>query len=248
MSEYTQSLSGLYVPREAGGRWLETVAQYANNQELLIERINELELALEDRDYIRLSSDADREFSRDGLRWICRLAHIYYLKNPLVQRGVNVQRDYVFGQGITIKADAQPVDDVIQAFLDDAKNRAELTSHQAFQYKEVDLALDGNLFFVFFPNPSSGRVRVRSIPVDEIAEIIPNPEDRKDPWYYKRQWLESRIDLESGTQVTESKTAYYPDWRYSPAAKPQTIGVHPVMWNSPVYHVRVGGTSEMRFG
>lgn len=248
MTEYSQSLNGLFIPKDSGGHWLEAMSQYANNQELLIERINELELALEDREYMRLAGDTEREFSREGLRWICKLAHVMYLKNPLIQRGVNVQRDYVFGQGVMIKAAARQVDAIIQAFVNDAKNQAELTSHQAMQYKEVDLALDGNIFFVFFPNPATGRLRVRSIPMDEIAEILPNPEDRKDPWYYKRVWVESRVDLASGTPVTESKTAYYPDWRYTPAARPASIGGHPVWWGSPVYHLRVGGTSEMQFG
>lgn len=218
---------------------------------LLSERLAELELALEaNGEWTRLAADSDREFSRQGLRQICRLARIFYLKNPLIQRGVNVQRDYVFGQGVTIQAADGDVDEVVQAFLADAKNQAELSSHQAMLAKEVELATSGNLFFVFFVNAPTGRVRVRTIPVDEIEEIVTNPEDAKEPWFYRRTWTQSRLDPASGNQVGESRTAYYPDWRYLPLARerPPTFGQHPVLWESPVYHVRVGGLDGMRFG
>lgn len=221
---------------------------YQNNLELLQERIAALELALEDANWQRLIGESEREFSRDGLRQICQMSRLMYLKNPLIQRGVNVQRDYVFGQGISVRADTAEVDAVVQRFWEDAQNRAELTGHQALMGKEVELAVEGNLFFVLFTNPAGGRVRVRSIPVDEIVEIITNPEDAKEPWLYKRQWSQQGIDLGSGRLEVESQTAYYPDWRWMPATRPAVIAGYPVIWDAPVYHVRVGGLPSMRFG
>lgn len=223
-------------------------SQYENTIELLSEQIAALELALEDISWTRLAAQTDMEFSRDGLRRICEISRIFYLKNPLIKRALNVQADYVFGQGITIQAEDPTVDRVVRDFIDDTKNRAELTRQQAQLEKEVELAISGNLFFVFFTNPASGRVRVRTIPVGEIEEIICNPEDAKDPWFYKRVWSESRIDLETGTSGITMRSAYYPDWHYAPEEKPGTIGGHPVQWESPVYHVRVGGLADMRFG
>lgn len=222
--------------------------QYANNMELLQERISALELALEDANWQRLIGESDREFSRSGLRQICAMARLMYLKNPLIQRGVNVQRDYVFGQGINVKADSADVNEVVQRFWEDQKNQVELTSHQALTYKEVDLAIEGNIFFVLFANLATGRVRVRSIPVDEVIEIVCNPEDAKEPWLYRRQWTQEGVDLVTGTPQVESRTAYYPDWRWMPTEKPDKIGGTSVIWGQPVYHVRVGGLSDMRFG
>ncbi len=222
--------------------------QYSNNLELLQERIASLELALEDASWQRLIGETEREFSRDGLRQICAMARLMYLKNPLIQRGVNVQRDYVFGQGISVKAEADVVNEVVERFWEDQKNQAELTSHQALMYKEVDLAIYGNIFFVLFTRPSTGQVRVRTIPVDEVIEIICNPDDAKEPWLYRRQWTQQGFDLASGATDVESLTAYYPDWRWMPTTKPDNIGGYPVLWNQPVYHVRVGGLADMRFG
>ncbi len=222
--------------------------QAAAMNEYLVERLAELELAIEDRDWMSLSYTQDRELSRDGLRKIMALARIYYLKNPLINRAVSVQAHYVWGQGINIQARDPKVNAVVQAFLDDLKNKAELTSHQAQTQKEIDLQIFGNIFFVFFPNVSTGQVRVRSIPVDEVADIITDPDDAKTPWYYKRAWNVRRLDEESGTVDVQSQTAYYPDWQYNPATKPETIGGYPVKWDMPVYHVKVGGLSDMRFG
>ena len=215
------------------------------------ERLAELELALEDKGWMGLSGEGQSDFSRHALRIICWLSRSFYLKNPLVKRGVNVQKDYVFGQGVTVTAEDADVDEVVQAFMKDAKNRAELTSHQSMLGKEVELTVDGNLFFVFFrKRGDNGRTRIRTIPVSEIEDIITNPEDAKDPWFYKRTWTEHKLDLESGAVDLKSKTAYYPDWRYVPKDndKPEKVGDSKIHWDIPIYHVRVGGMPSMKFG
>ncbi|MBN1629628.1 MAG: hypothetical protein JW990_07690 [Thermoleophilia bacterium] len=217
--------------------------------EFFQERMAELELALEDLNWVRLSFESEQEFSRDGLKRIVALSRLMFLKNPLINRAVTLQAMYVWGQGISIEAKHPAVDAAVQAFLDDEKNKAELTGHQARTLKEQDLQTEGNLFFVFFCHRYTGRVRVRTIPLDEIEEIITSPDDRKEPWYYKRVWSSVELDYGSGAvTVRASQTVYYPDWRYNPTPKPDKIGGHPVMWDTPVYHVKVGGLSGMRFG
>ncbi|MEW6223182.1 MAG: hypothetical protein AB1627_00995 [Chloroflexota bacterium] len=219
---------------------------------LFTERLAELELALEDTDWIRLSLEGATEFSRDGLSKIITLARLAYLKNPLINRAVNVQAFYVWGQGVNIEAKPDEIDAVVQRFLDHPKNQAELSSHQARTMKEIQLQITSNLFFVLFTNNSSGRVLVRTIPVDEIlaGDIITNPEDDKEPWFYKRVWRQRTFDVETGNTGSEERTAYYPDFRYRPpaAGRPDTIGGHPVHWDQPVLHVKVGGLEGMRFG
>ncbi len=240
------------MPTKTKGELITENGQLLQTVEIFAERLGELELALEDMDWIRLSLEGEREFSNAGLAKIVMLARLAYLKNPLINRAVSVQSYYVWGQGVTISARPSVVDEVVQGFLDHPKNQAELTSHQARTMKEVQLQLESNLFLVLFTNPSSGRVLVRSIPVDEIlaGDIITNPEDRKDPWYYKRVWTQRTFNVVTGEQGVEQLTAFYPDWRYQPPAgeRPASIGAHPVHWDQPVMHVKVGGLPDMRFG
>lgn len=226
----------------------EVVGQIANDEELLVERLAELELALEDANWVRLMAEGEREFSREGLRTIAGLARMMFLKNPLINRSVMVQALYVWAQGVNVRVKDATINEALQAFWDDADNQAELTGHQARMFKEIDLRVEGNIFFVFFVNPSSGAVKVRSFEPDEISEIISNPEDAKSPWLYLRTWTEKRLNPVTGRGNTIQRRAYYPDWRYKPSSKPAKFGRIEVMWDTPVYHVRTGGLASWKFG
>lgn len=211
------------------------------------ERLAALEWALESADWRLLSAQADQEFSRPGLATITEFSRIMAVKNPLIKRGVNVQRLYVFGQGFNVRAEEPAIDETLTAFYEDPKNAVEL-SQQEMAAKEMELQVTGNVFFCLFTNRVSGRVRVRTVPFEEIEEVISDPDDAKTPWFYKRLWTESRIDTQSGAVSVESMTAYYPDWRYDPVQKVAFIGSHPVMWEAPIFHVKVGAFSHWKFG
>lgn len=227
----------------------EQIQQRDNDLEVLQESIADLELALEDQGWERvLQGNVQGEFTRDGLKKIVSLARLMHLKNPLIKRGLAVQCHYVWGQGFTAQAKDDAINAVVQAFLDDTKNQVELTGDLAVQQKDRELATDGNLFLVLFVAPATGRVRLRSIPVHEVGDILCNPDDAKEPWYYKRTWTETRTDLATGRTETVQRTVYYPDYQYRPLALPATIGTAPVQWDSPVLHVKVGGYSDWKFG
>lgn len=214
----------------------------------LEESMSALELALENMDWRLLTHHAQQEFTRPGLKIITEMARIYFLKNPLIKRSILVQMLYVWGQGMQVKSATPEIQDAINAFNDDKKNRAELTSHQARGQKEIELQTDGNLFLVAFPNITTGRVRFRSIDFNEIENIIRNPDDSKEPWYYLRVWTETTTQTQTGAMEQVTRHAYYPDWEYNPIAKPTEIGPYPVLWKSPVYHIKTGGFSHWAFG
>lgn len=215
---------------------------------VLSERLGELELALEDVGWLRLSWESDQEFSREGLRIITRLARLMYLKNPLIRRAALLLRVYTWGQGATIGCRDAEINAVVQAFLDDPSNRGVIGDALALAERDKDLRLDGNLFFVLFLNRTNGRVQVRTIDFQEIDDIIRNPEDRNEPRYYKRVWSRSELRPD-GTVASEMRTTYYPDigfFRSSDIA--DRIGEHEVRRDEPILHIRTGGTSGMRFG
>lgn len=224
-----------------------TAQQLFATNEFLVERLAALELALEDEGWELTSQRGAREFSRDGLRRIIERARLMYLSNPMIRRPVEVQANYVFGQGVEFEAEDLAVNDVVQAFLNDPKNRAEFSSLVSMWLKEIDLACEGNLFFVFFVEPVKGRVRVRSIGVDEIHEVICNPEDAGEPWFYRRVWMEQRFGRNGAPQPTQME-ALYPDWQYTPRRRQPTYGGKEIRWDTPVQHVKAGGLSKMRFG
>jgi len=217
--------------------------QLLDMQEMLIERLAALELGLEDAGWEQVGTSLQREFSRAGLQKIIDRARLMYLSNPLIGRAVDVQANYVFGQGVEFEAEDPDVNEVVQDFLADPKNRAEFSSHQAMTGKEVDLSVEGNVFFVFFVDPAKGKVQVRTLPVNEITEIICNPDDMKEPWFYRRQWTQMSL-----AGRAEGREALYPDYQYNPRSKRSRIGKADILWDTPVQHVKIGGVSAMRFG
>jgi hypothetical protein len=207
------------------------------------ERLGDLEFQLENAGWVRYYDlYQTNEFSLTGLKTIARLARTFYLKNPLIQRGVDVSSDYVFGRGITITAKDEQLNEVIQAFIDDLKNQVELTAHQSMIAKDRELQLDGNVFFVFFINEITGRIRVRSLPFQEIEKIVCNPEDSKEPWYYVRK----RLKLSNDELVnSEEQTDYYKDWQYQGT---QGLPAGVTASNGVVFHLKMGGFSDWKFG
>lgn len=230
------------APSDEAVKLREVLGQVANNNELLQERLAELELALDDQGWQKLSGESQLEFSREGLRKICAIATLQWLANPLVKQAVGVQTRYVFGQGVSIRSKDTDINAVLQAFLDDRKNQVELSSHQSRMQKETDLQVNANQFFNFFINRSTGKIRVRTIPFEEIEDVIFNPEDSKEPWWYKRVWSQKDVN----GKITR-RTAYYPDWKMDPkiADRPNDAEI---IEDVPVYHVKVNCLPNMKFG
>lgn len=218
-----------------------------SNNELLQERIAELELALDDAGYERIGdSNFDKQFTKASIDKIAAMARVYWLKNPLIKRAVATQANYVFGQGVDVVAADEDVQTVVDAFMEDSKNRAELTGEQAMLTKETELQVTSNLFFTFFTDPLNGATRVRTIPLGEITRIIYNPDDSKEPWYYYRQWQQPK---EAGSQKYEMHQAMYPDINYMPkGGLPKHFNGIEVMALNPVYHVKTNCLSDMEYG
>jgi hypothetical protein len=219
--------------------------------DVLESRVADLELALEDRGWQQLTMSAEFEFSRDGLHRIVELARAMYVKNPLVNRGVEVKKLYVWANGITIDCQDETAKQAITDFLTSPGNDRALFGQQAAPDSAKELQVAGNLFIACFPGETSAAVmQVRTIPFEEVTKVLRNPQDRSEPWYYKREWTEVSVDPDLGSEVYGQRTAYYPDWRYKPesAERPDTIGSHPVEWDTPVCHVKVGGFAHWEFG
>lgn len=205
------------------------------------ERIAELELNLEDTGWTSIGGFEDIEFTREGLRRIARESRIFFMKNPLVRRAILTQACYCFAHGVTVKARHPLIDEVVQRFMSDKRNRAEFTSPLAMMQRDIDLAADGNLFLALFSN-AKGDVRVRAIPYDEISDILLDPDDNKVPQFYVRNGGDG-VDVQ-----------YYPDVSYRPASQPEMMEgtegrqAGEIRWDVPMMHVKVNALNGQRFG
>jgi hypothetical protein len=219
----------------------------ANNQiEMLAESLADLELAFEDRGWDRLAVNATREFSPEGLRRARELCRVMTVANPLLKRGLGLRKAYVWGQGVGIsvrdKGDkGQDVNAVVQSFLDDPFVKKTFSGTQAHEEMEQAAFTDGDLFLALFTSKLTGKVQPRWLPVDEITDIIHDPQDQISVWYFRREYVERTIV--NGMTAQATRTVYYPALGYEPQLKPPTINGHDVLWDAPVRMVSVNRPS-----
>lgn len=206
----------------------------------------DIELALQSIEWRREVNFSWLEFSRWGIQQIILISRLYFVKNPMIQRGINVSALYVFGRGVSVSADQPEADVVLQAFFE--RNKRTL-GQNALMDLERRKYYDGNLFFVFFSDAmNTGEVNVRTIDATEIQEIVCDPDDSDKPQFYLRTWTQQSFNDANAQFSNETKRAWYPALGYDPTDKPQTIGSYPVLWDNPVYHRKVGGIGKWRYG
>lgn len=201
--------------------------------------LSDLELQMEDQNWRLLSDTGLWDFAKATVLKIVALSRVMYLVNPLIKRAVTVQELYVWGSGCRLTAKDPDIQKVVDRFFKDPKNQAVIGENWA--EREREQRIDGNQFLIFFINPKNGAARVRLIPIEQIGDIICNPQDRKEPWYYKWTFTD-----ESGKE----KSVLIPDIDYSPRGllKPREYKNIPVRWNQKVLHVKSGGLSSMKWG
>lgn len=205
----------------------------------------ELELALDSRGWQRMQALSALEFSRYGIGQLILMSRLYFIKNPLVKRGVLVKSYYTFGRGYEITAEDETLNQAIEAFLE--ANDAELGA-LGLTEKDQSLSTDGNLFFVFFSRTTDGETKVRTIDPVEMIDVVTNPDDASEPWYFKREWQAQTFEPQTGVIAQKPARGWYPAIGYEPTNKLKTIGGIEVFWDSPVYHVKTGGLPKWKWG
>jgi hypothetical protein len=225
-----------------------------SNAELLAESYSELVAQLSEPGWLMLTAQSQQEFSPEGLRQIRALCRLLAAVNPLIKRGLGLRCAYVWAQGVEIAARAngkrrreQDVQAVVSAFLEDRSNLRAFTGAAARERLERCLGTDGEFFPILFTRPSTGDVQVRVVVADEITEVICNPEDRSEPWYYRREW-DQQIISGDGLTVPKQMVQFHPALDYRPKSRPGSFGRVPVAWDAPMLHVKVGDLEGQQRG
>ncbi len=216
------------------------------------ERLAELELALEDRGWKRMLALADMEFSRWGIQQIILICRLYRIKNPLIQRGILVSCFYVFGRSFEVSSEDEATKEVLDKFFKDPRNQCEL-GQNALIAKHAAKWTDGNIFWCFFSDPETGDTLIRSIDPIEIDEIITDPDDASQEWYFKRSWNANTFDPNTGLTQPVRRVAWYVAEGYDPPNKIRDIKGDPIMTEANgdyirVLHRKCGALEKWHFG
>ena len=207
----------------------------------------DIELALQNVEWRREINLSWLEFSRWGIQQIILISRLYYIKQPLMRRAIDVVAAYVFGRGVEISSTDDDANDTLNEFFERNRRTFGPTAMVASQRAK---SMDGNLFWVFFADAeNTGQVDARRIDATEIQEIITDPDDSDKPWFYKRMWTAKVFDPVTGAQSTKSNACWYPAIGFErPVGMGEAIGNDQIMWNAPVYHRKSGGVAKWNFG
>lgn len=206
----------------------------------------DIELALQNVEWRREVNFSWLEFSRWGIQQIILISRLYYIKNPIIRRLIDVSSAYVFARGVEISSPDEAVNAEIDAFL---RANPKTLGHLALTKSERRKDYDGNLFWVAFDDKADrGETSLRTIDATEIEDIATDPDDTDVPWYYHRVWAQRVFDPTTGATKTISQRAWYPAFGYEPEIRPEAINGDPVMWDSPVYHSKCGDVAKWNFG
>jgi hypothetical protein len=206
----------------------------------------DIELALQNVEWRREINLSWLEFSRWGIQQIILISRLYYIKNPIVRRLIDISAIYVFGRGYEVSSDDPDANAVLEEFFE-RNNR--VLGQTALVDLERRKCYDGNLFFGFFVDAAaSGQTSVRMIDATEMMDIITDPDDTDQPWYYRRVWVARKFDSLTGQIHTQGQECYHPALGFNPTTKPKMINAMPVMWDVPVYHRKCGAVAKWNFG
>ncbi len=202
----------------------------------------DIELALQNVEWRREINLSWLEFSRWGIQQLILISRLQYIKHPWIQRGINVAANYVFGRGVEVKAEDDTADEILKQFFERNKKvlgQAALADlHKRLQY-------DGQIFYCFFADAvDTGEVNIRTIDATEIFEIITNPDDTDEHWYYHRKWTSRKFDPKGGVNAQgESMDCYYPalNAKFPDGGPVKEINGKQVMVDNPVL-MQKGGT------
>lgn len=215
--------------------------------EIMQENLGQLQLQMEDRGWTKIVGDGENEFNREGLRRVASVARVMAVANPLIKRALGVRCGYIFGEGYQIKSDDEKVNAVLQRMITDEGNQRAVFGETASEENERTFGTDGNLTFAFFANPRTGHIRIRTVNFDEVQDVICNPDDKDDPWFYLREY--DRVEGTTTTRVRE----YHPALSHRPARRTRWIGEDKesgvkVRWDVPFLHMKVNALDGWKFG
>lgn len=228
----------------------EQLGQMANELEVVTEAWVDAEFAAEDRGWVKLGAEMEAALSRNGLKAIVRNSRLMSVVSPLLKRGLTLRIAYVFGQGVEIAARDEEVNAVVQDFLDDPSNQVSFASPQAREAHERTAGTDGNVLLALFTSPLTGRVQVRLVPFDEIQDVITNPDDRDEPWFYLREYATTVV--EQGYARTRSRRVvrreFHPALGFRPVQRPTSLDGIPIRWDAPIDHTHVNRVAGTKWG
>ena len=196
-----------------------------NQNALLIRQIEDLDyLNLYDIQNITEIIPAAKRL--DTINRLRRLRH----ENPMAKQGVQLIKRFTLGRGVQWTTEHDGIRDAINEIWRDPENEKIFTTHKAQKELLDDIVTDGEKFTAAFGRQAVAPfVRFAEIPLEEIKQIIYDPNNRKVPVWYKRVFIEQKFNGKTEQYTPEDttpKTLYYLDHSISDERLKEIKGIN----------------------
>lgn len=174
-------------------------------------------LSVEDQQWTRLFGGLNDEYPGLSLeqlqQWHAQISE-YIVGNPIIKRGVGLRHSYIWSKGLNIpgvstegktqdKKDSRGRKSKLETFYKDRKTQAYLTSPEAFNEMETAAATQGTYLLV---GDEKTKKILYPVTIDEITNVMTNPEYKGEVWAYLREW---------SSETPSGETKEHKEWIYT---------------------------------
>jgi len=220
----------------------------ADGLEILQENMADVVLALDNQGWNPMGEDLDAtEVPLSTIKKYSRTTRALLSINPLIKRGVDVRKAYIWGNGVEFKGL-----DLKDDFIKSPNMQKYLLSPKACSEMESCLATDGNFFLLVSKGGTfySAKKSVQRLPIIQITAVVSNPDNHEEVWFYRREWLRVVNSATAESETTVTVIEYVPAIDYDMAAngRPRQIRGYPVNYGSVVAHHAVNKQTGWKWG
>lgn len=152
-----------------------------------------------------LSVESEWQIDHSIVQAYVRKARLASLLSPVIRCVIGVEQYYTFGQGVSITARDERVQEVINDYLRLKVNRKAVTGFKARMKNAGALKRDGAVYLRFFTDRRLGMVQARTVEPLEVIDLVTNPEDREDVWFVVCQKLKGVVAYPATTFAPDSR-------------------------------------------
>jgi hypothetical protein len=145
-------------------------------------------------------------------------------ENPMAKQAIKLALRFVLGKGVTYEIRDSNTKRIIDDFWNDPVNQGVWTSHFNQVLNFDDNLTDGEQFVALFTTPGeSPYVRLGIVPMEEITNILYDPDNGRMPIWYRRVYRVKKWDAKLNNNeggwapdvATKPIVRYYRDFRVS---------------------------------
>jgi hypothetical protein len=152
--------------------WTERAASFLFGRTLKEASYDGGEIDPDDYLYRRVTDDK-RDLNPITHQRAIEISRALWQRNPMAKRLIEIVLDMVLGDGLTLNAEDEDVQEIITEFWEDPVMRLDLRFRDLMR----DLSIEGELVLRAYEGNAGGRVRLGYIDPDRIKQVLKDPDN-----------------------------------------------------------------------